>query len=388
MAEIFSNAYLTVAAAQGSSCNDTFLERDVFQAEVTVPIRNNDIEAGKCLLGLRFRRPGTDKMSEISQSRWITRGWTFQEERLARRLLIFGEKKIFFHCRTLERAEDLDAYKIRPHWVDSVIGSSPEGEAAATQEENISNSTRSEYDHWRGLCRHYTRRSLTCADDKLPAISGMASLIAKGQTSEYLAGLWRSDFTHDLFWYPTGQTIDIREYRAPSWSWASLDGPITWFDSRTCAQNGCQMHCTILNVWTKPLGLDPLGAIVDGHLKIVGQLLKVDASWTGDPNRYQWRLDFGSKEVARAIPDRPIKDIQSNSTTQSFWALLFATCNDDARQKQRPRGLVLEDTGRKRETLDEFQRVGVFKILYPPSSDENKAIAPWKFLDRRTIVIV
>lgn len=197
---------------------------------------------------------------------------------------------MFFHCRTLEKVEDLDAYKIRPHWVESVIGSSPEGEAAATQEENISNSTRSEYDHWRGLCRHYTRRSLICAEDKLSAISGMASLIARGQTSEYLAGLWRSDLTHDLFWYPTGQTIDIREYRASSWSWGSLDGPITWFDTRTYAQNGCQMHCTILNVGTKPLGLGPLSVIVDGYLTIVGQLLKVDASWTGDPNRYQWRV--------------------------------------------------------------------------------------------------
>jgi hypothetical protein len=50
------------------------------------------------------------------------------------------------------------------------------------------------------------------------------------------------------------------------------------------------MHCTILNVGTKPLGLGPLSAIVDGYLTIVGQLLKVDASWTGDPNRYQWRV--------------------------------------------------------------------------------------------------
>jgi hypothetical protein len=66
MGEIFSNAYLTVAAAQGSSCNDTFVERDVFQAEFIVPIRSNNIEAGECLLGHCFWHPGTDKMSEIS----------------------------------------------------------------------------------------------------------------------------------------------------------------------------------------------------------------------------------------------------------------------------------------------------------------------------------
>jgi hypothetical protein len=102
----------------------------------------------------------------------------------------------------------------------------------------------------------------------------------------------------------------------------------------------------------------------------------------------EWRLDFGSKEVARAIPDGLINVFQSNNTARGLWTLLFATCSDDAKQKQRPRGLVLEDTGRKRETLDEFQRVGVFKVLYPPYSDESKATAPWKFLKRRTIVIV
>jgi len=136
------------------------------------------------------------------------------------------------------------------------------------------------------------------------------------------------------------------------------------------------MHCTILNVGTKPLGLDPLGAIVDGHLTIVGQLLRVGASWTGDPNRYQWRLDFGGKEVARPIPNRPIEDSHSNNTAWGIWTLLFAICNDDAKQKQRPHGLVLGDTGRKRNTLDKFQRAGVFKVLYPPYSNESKATAP------------
>jgi hypothetical protein len=148
------------------------------------------------------------------------------------------------------------------------------------------------------------------------------------------------------------------------------------------------MHCTILKVGTTPLGLDPLGAVVDGYLIISGQLLRVEASWTEDPHRYQWRLDFSGKEVARAIPDRPIKGIKSKRSTQIFWALLFATCNDDARQKPRPRGLVLAETSRKRESLDEFQRVGVFKILYPPSSDQNKAADPWHVLEKRIIVVV
>jgi hypothetical protein len=107
----------------------------------------------------------------------------------------------------------------------------------------------------------------------------------------------------------------------------------------------------------------------------------------GIPTDINGDIDFGGKEVARAIPDRPIEDFHSNNTARGIWTLLFATCNGDAKQKQRPRGLALEDTGRKRDTLDKFQRVGVFKVLYPPYSDESKATAPWKVL-KRTIVIV
>ncbi|KUJ13441.1 HET-domain-containing protein [Mollisia scopiformis] len=378
MAEIFSNAYLTIAAAQGSSCNDTFLSRELLQVEIPFQIRSDEFEEKDCVLGLRFRRPNTDKMSEINQSRWVTRGWTFQEDCLARRVLIFGEKKLLFSCRTVERVEDIDAQKTRPHWVDNVLDTSTGRNTASTK--------RSEYDHWRDLCRHYTRRFLTCPEDKLPAISGMASLMAKRREAEYLAGLWKSDLEHDLFWYPTRSVESVRIYRAPSWSWASLDGALAWFDSRTCSQNSCQMHCTILDVGTIPLGLDPLGAVSDGFLKVSGRLLKIDVAWTDDPNKYRWRLDFAGKEVARAIPDDPTRSDQSKIIRrQSFWALLFATCQGD---KQRPRGILLKETGRQRENWDEFQRVGIFKVLYGPASNERTAIDAWLRMEERTIIIV
>lgn len=39
----------------------------------------------------------------------------------------------------------------------------------------------------------------------------------------YLAGLWKADLLNQLRWYCTKAGVRAEEYRAPSWSWASLD---------------------------------------------------------------------------------------------------------------------------------------------------------------------
>lgn len=81
----------------------------------------------------------------------------------------------------------------------------------------------------------YSKRSLTVADDKLPALSGMASkhALARGWGSEdYLAGLWRKTLLTDLLWRTVplvGQhprRTDV--WRVPSWSSASIDGAIDY----------------------------------------------------------------------------------------------------------------------------------------------------------------
>ncbi|KAF8846586.1 hypothetical protein BDZ45DRAFT_541413, partial [Acephala macrosclerotiorum] len=218
MAEIFSNAHLTIIAATGSSCNDGFLRR----------------------------------ISEILGSKWIIRGWTFQEERLARRALVFGENKLFFNCRTLERSEDTEMSVP----LDLTDTADP-----------------GHWDNWQTLCTHYAFRELTFPEDKLLAISGIASKTGKKCESQYLAGLWKTNIVHDLFRKTVGVATKPKNYRAPSWSWASLDGRITrpsW--EHDSVSEDCSMRCTILDVQTTPSGLDPYGAVEDGLLKIEGAL--------------------------------------------------------------------------------------------------------------------
>jgi hypothetical protein len=84
--------------------------------------------------------------------------------------------------------------------------------------------------HWYRIIITYSGTNLTFQKDGFPALSGVASKIHNLLGYHYLAGLWREDLTRGLTWfrpsYPKDpiSSIDLSEYRAPSWSWASQEG--------------------------------------------------------------------------------------------------------------------------------------------------------------------
>lgn len=53
---------------------------------------------------------------------------------------------------------------------------------------------------WLALVEDYSRRKLTRAEDKLPALSGLAKLLAQRTGDGYLAMLWYGHIIEDLFW--------------------------------------------------------------------------------------------------------------------------------------------------------------------------------------------
>ncbi|KAI4102706.1 MAG: hypothetical protein L6R37_004237 [Teloschistes peruensis] len=101
---------------------------------------------------------------------------------------------------------------------------------------------------WSPLLEKYCRTRLTFERDKLVAISSLAQLMGTQLHDQYVFGLWKRILPSQLLWrveeYPQGivsgffpihkdevyQTNFIAYrpelYRAPSWSWASVEGPI------------------------------------------------------------------------------------------------------------------------------------------------------------------
>jgi hypothetical protein len=232
---------------------------------------------------------------------------------------------------------------------------------------------------------------LTYPSDKLPALSGLASHYARLTDHHYLAGLWREDLTRLLLWSLDPQITprDLPpQYRAPSWSWASLDGQLIMPASRSSKLPSLR----VLEADTKPSGLDTLGGVKSGHLKVSGLMLKID--YVPDYNHFD---RFVAYSRSRFPYDLEIRNGSSGEI------LKIGECHldrDDVYMLRPeiwylevfsdglcvPSGLVLQT---KNENKNEFVRVGIattnhwVKDQYTTFSDASVLSEA----DRRTIMI-
>lgn len=171
-----------------------------------------------------------------------------------------------------EVLDSADEESFHTCWLGRMIEdllSKSEAERLALEAKRLKNG-RSEYETWYGFIQLYSQRSLTNEDDKLPALSGIAHAYSLRHDSEYLAGLWLGGIATGLLWF-NATTDPLRRparYRAPSWSWVSLDGPIDFFSisAGTVLENTVEIYNVVARI--KADGLDPFGRVKYGELKL------------------------------------------------------------------------------------------------------------------------
>lgn len=132
------------------------------------------------------------------------------------------------------------------------------------------------YNTWHELVSFYSHCHLTVHSDELAAISGLASRFAVQwgiQSSSYLAGLWEGNLVNDFLWSTASWYGKSYPNRAPSWSWARVDGGIFYHTS--------QGQCQILVIAARTeSGHDPFGRAPRGIILLQGLLCKVEATGT------------------------------------------------------------------------------------------------------------
>lgn len=126
---------------------------------------------------------------------------------------------------------------------------------------------------WRDLIEPYTQLDLTYCEDRLPALSGIASQALL--KNDYLAGLNRESLLQDLCWRPYQLSNSVRPVSrvpgAPSWSWASVNGHVSW-PSRM--ERMPPSHLEVLEAFCVPAGENVYGRISHGHLILRGVALE------------------------------------------------------------------------------------------------------------------
>lgn len=268
------------------------------------------------------------------------RSWVLQERLLAARVIHWCEDQIAFECRRLDRAEcrpeglpnlqikagqlfdqarlkAMDSmagrrlYKLRLEASQGILNPS----SVAWKMEQI-NPKLFIYEVWKRIVEIYTRLEITNQSDRLIALSGIARMMAAtleadGTKDQYVAGMWKNHLESQLLWYvnddkekstdknPLANTRP-KTYRAPSFSWASVETTRGVTFPETTDQN-ILVELQLVRLIYKT-EIDMYGILTDAYLVLKGLLRKIvltdrfspegDSATYHEPsgNRFSWQL--------------------------------------------------------------------------------------------------
>jgi hypothetical protein len=269
MGSIYQNSYITISATtSGDGSARCLSER---RKPVKIPYENTT----KKEYALRARKV-LDHHPNAGPARPIgplsTRCWALQEHVLSTRVLHYTAAELLFECKTAYRCECSPESKSLPT-TPSLIPKA----MASKKKDNI-------WQVWQRVVEQYSSRKLTVSGDKLPAISGIASQIRTATHSQYLAGLWTDNLVSDLLWSSNLSELSSAEccaldtWRAPSFSWASLDTAITYVTLNDEERETFTPTITIVTTQCTSKGLNPLGTISDASVVLRGPSIQATIS--------------------------------------------------------------------------------------------------------------
>jgi hypothetical protein len=322
MSKVYSNSRCNLSASDTDKDADTlFKHRDVQDLR--------PLHVKVCTIGFH---EGADfvicelahnELWEVNVSRCSiqSRGWVFQERVLAPRIVHFGHNQLFWECREQRLCEQYS------HDLPRAISSQPSmnfKQSMDFERMNLDlayqdlypdslNRNDACFQIWATVVEGYSRTSLTNPNDKLIAISGIAKLFANVTGQTYIAGMWRESLEHALVW----KNLDRRTYnvdgttfpqpktwRAPSWSWASVDGPVEF-----CQHTGNRSLISVQDVVLTHATGDEMGLLTGGWLDLRGALKPMHISYDGNT-----RLAHGGWSIKElGMPDE---------STLEHWKLL------------------------------------------------------------------
>lgn len=378
MGQVYSNSHLNIAASASSDGQGGLFHR------------RDPLAAASCIIKPSWpnwpQEPlicydEVDTHSEVYRSVLNERAWVLQERLLASRAVNFTEKQIWWTCRTITASEsypsgypmkdDLNKWNL---WKEGVL---VHGDAERAKLCLV----------WDKIVLEYTRRKLTYESDKLVALSGLAKEMNReygdvigGRSVNYLAGIWSVSFTRGLLWSTKG--VDAapdhrprrsKDYRAPSWSWASIEGPIAAPTENVDTGLPSMRLINVPEAKTSPLD-DAYGAVNQGFMVITGPLCKVPAGLCLPVFALHPFYSPGTSQLAHGAGETfifwddwtPAVVEQLNS---SPFYLLGCQCVFTGPESLMY-GLVLTPAGPK----GQFRRVGYFDYLEP---SERELKHPW-----------
>jgi hypothetical protein len=281
MQTVYRNGFLTIAAL-GARDNDDgcfFLRNPRTVAPTVINLRR---QYDGNSLPYRFDEEKNTVIGSFVNEPLLKRAWVLQERLLSARVLYFGREQVFWECcetnccETQPNATVVDEWPSKTQSHDGLPDSrrdvfklTIDGPARQLFDDPLAEL----FSMWGTMVRKYTSCDLTKSKDKLVALSGLAKHMARSlrevepKAALYLAGLWETTMPGSLLWRPKEPAIRPEQYRAPSWSWASLDGEIITAPGYGVA---APVYASLVRRQVISKGTDETGEIIEGTLTLRG----------------------------------------------------------------------------------------------------------------------
>jgi hypothetical protein len=254
MQDVYSNCVLNLTLAQASDPDQTCLEG--YNSNEMVPFRTS--------ISFGHNHTETHTYTVLPTNYFIKglyeqpvgrRAWVLQERLLATRVLSIGRGELFWDCNQLQHAsESLPCgfeicYDLDRAILNRAMGLSIHSIPQLSTHEDLERI-------WSLILTDYTARGLTHPRaDKLVALSAIATRMAAAMKDEYLAGHFWKTLPLSLNWRGASSATSRYEDRilphrlanssnqmlggiwvtTPSWSWASMHGPLDMGQERISA---------------------------------------------------------------------------------------------------------------------------------------------------------
>ncbi|CAN9449565.1 unnamed protein product [Alternaria alternata] len=157
---------------------------------------------------------------------YFSRGWTYQEHRLAKRKLFFLKKSAHWECQHRQSHEDLTPGAEIETYIEPRLVESLDGFPELSSVGNI-------------VC-DYNSKSLRYPEDALPGITGMLAVLSRSFQGGFLFGIPEMFFHRALAWTPVWSHTELERRKLsdrprqdqlpagqlPSWSWIGWKGMV------------------------------------------------------------------------------------------------------------------------------------------------------------------
>ena len=219
MGSVFQGAFFTIIAASGSD-SDAGLPglrpKTRFKKQQLV-------EAGNITLLSSVQHP-YEKMLTPETSKWSRRAWTFQEDVLSRRRLIFTDEQVWWRCSCA-------------NWCEQSQLETPDAIGFLSSDQMIEPSFEERFSKLRpndyfDIVSGYAQRELSYPSDAFNAFKGILSVLTDYSNEQFFWGFAISSFEQQLHWWAgkVKARTSLVDQSFPTWSWVAWEGDVSFRD--------------------------------------------------------------------------------------------------------------------------------------------------------------